>query len=357
MENKKGNNNFMEERNGEERIRIKDIAEQIGVSTATVSNVIHGKTKKISARTVEKVQKTLEESGYIPNMAAVLLAQNSSKIVCVVLSNDQKYENQMLKDPFVTALLNGLSKYLNEYGYFLMLKEEKEVEKIVQYASMWNMAGLILIGYCEMDYDSLRSKMHIPFLVVDGYSKETKRYSDLGIDNEDGGYQAGSFLISMGHKKIMFLSDNDESGDHDRYMGLKRAFMEKGILMEDNHFKLLPMKESERIAYYETLKREIGTFTAAFCASDLYAIEFMNYLLDSGISIPEDFSIVGFDDIQATEYVRPKLTTIRQDLDKRAEMAVKMLNDLIQNKGQAEKKVLPVSLVIRESVKQIEKEN
>ena len=72
------------------RVTIKDIAEEIGVSTATVSNVIHGKTKKISDRTVAKVQEKLQESGYIPNMAAVLLAQNSSKIVCVVVSDHEK---------------------------------------------------------------------------------------------------------------------------------------------------------------------------------------------------------------------------------------------------------------------------
>lgn len=335
------------------RIRIKDIAQQIGVSTATVSNVIHGKTEKISKRTVEKVQQTLEESGYIPNMAAVLLAQNSSKIVCVVLSDDVKYQNQMLKDPFVAALLNGLSKYLNEYGYFLMLKEEREVEKIAQYASMWNMAGLILIGYCKMDYDSLRNKMRIPFLVVDGYSEETKRYSDIGIDNEDGGYQAGNYLISMGHTKVMFLSDNDLSGDHERYMGMKRAFTEAGIPMEEGHFKLLPMDKKERLDYFQKLKKETNRFSAAFCASDIYAIEFMNCCLDEGIHIPEEFSVMGFDDIPMAEYVRPRLTTIRQDLDKRAEMAVRMLDKLITRSAFPYKEILPVSLVERESVKRL----
>lgn len=344
----------MEDRKPEERVRIKDVAEQLGVSTATVSNVIHGKTKKISKRTVEKVQEALEESGYIPNMAAVLLAQNSSKIVCVVLSDDKKYAHQMLKDPFVAALLNGISKYLSRYGYFLMLKEEREVEKIVQYASMWNMAGLILIGYCELDYDSLRRKMRIPFLVVDGYSKENKSYSEIGIDNVDGGYQAGQYLISMGHRNVMFLSDNDVSGDHERYVGFQKAFLEHGITLPENHFKLFSMDATERMDYYQNLKKEIGFFTAAFCISDMYAIEFMNYLTDEGYKLPKDFSIVGFDDIQAATLVRPRLTTIRQDIDERAKLAVKMLNDLILHKSLPERKVLPVSLVVRDSVRKIE---
>ena len=80
----------------EYRVTIKDIAEELGVSTATVSNVIHGKTKKISQQTVAKVQEKIEKSGYLPNMAAVLLAQNTSKIVCIVLSNDIKYELSLI---------------------------------------------------------------------------------------------------------------------------------------------------------------------------------------------------------------------------------------------------------------------
>ena len=107
------------------RVTIKDIAERLGVSTATVSNVIHGKTKKISAATVSRVQQELEESGYIPNMAAVLLAQNTSRIVCVVLSDDKRYEGKMLEDPFVSGVLNGLSKELKKRNYFMMIQEER----------------------------------------------------------------------------------------------------------------------------------------------------------------------------------------------------------------------------------------
>ena len=143
----------MNEADMNRRVTIKDIAEEMGVSTATVSNVIHGKTKKISDRTVAKVQEKLQESGYIPNMAAVLLAQNSSKIVCVVVSDQEKYEGKMLEDPFVAQMINTISKELAARGYFMMIKEERDIEKLVAYASMWNMAGLILMGYCSVDYE------------------------------------------------------------------------------------------------------------------------------------------------------------------------------------------------------------
>lgn len=337
----------------ERRVTIKDIAESLGVSTATVSNVIHGKTKKISAKTVEKVQELLEVSGYIPNMAAVLLAQNSSKIICVMLSDDQKYNGQMLKDPFVSDILNSLSKCLNQKGYFMMVKEESRLDQIVQYASMWNMAGLILIGYCNQDYQSLRAKMRIPFLVIDGYVNKAEKYSNVGIDNEGGGYQAGNYLVHKGHRKIMFLSDNDTCGDHERYMGFKRALLDNQIIVMPEDFKLLPFDEKERFAYYKNLLKEIKKYTAAFCASDVYAIEWMNYLLDQGVKIPEDFSIIGFDDIQLDQYVRPKLTTIKQDMNKRAEKAIELLEALIAGDEAIANVVLPTSLVTRESVKDI----
>ena len=95
----------------EYRVTIKDIAEELGLSTATVSNVIHGKTKKISQKTVAKVQGKLEESGYLPNMAAILLAQNTSKIVCIVLSNNERYENKMIEDPFVSKFVISIKCY------------------------------------------------------------------------------------------------------------------------------------------------------------------------------------------------------------------------------------------------------
>ena len=93
----------------ENKVRIVDIAEELGVSTATVSNVIHGKTKKISDQTVKRVQEKLEERGYIPNMAATLLAQNNSRIIGVVIKDHEKYEGQLLMDPFVASSLNCLA--------------------------------------------------------------------------------------------------------------------------------------------------------------------------------------------------------------------------------------------------------
>ncbi len=334
----------------EYRVTIKDIAEELGVSTATVSNVIHGKTKKISQQTVEKVQEKIEESGYLPNMAAVLLAQNTSKIVCIVLSNDAKYENKMIEDPFVSGMLNYLSKELDKNDYFVMLKEESDINAIARYASIWNMAGLVLIGFCAADYEKLRRNMHIPFVVVDSYQKDVHKYSDVGIDNIEGGFVAGSYLIKMGHEKIMFLSDNDEDCDHDRYVGLTNALKEAKIPFDKKDFKMLSPFKEERRKIYEKLYSELEDYTAAFAASDMYAIEFMNFLQEKGVNIPKDFSIIGFDDIPLASMVHPALTTVAQNLELRAKVAVELLVELIHGTTEGRMALLPVTLKERGSV-------
>ena len=88
-----------------ERVRISDIAEELGLSTATVSNVIHGKTGKVSPETVRRVQETLEKRRYIPSMAGILLAQNDSRIIGVVMNDHEKYQGHLLEDPFIAASL------------------------------------------------------------------------------------------------------------------------------------------------------------------------------------------------------------------------------------------------------------
>lgn len=337
------------------RVTIKDIAEEMGVSTATVSNVIHGKTKKISDRTVAKVQEKLQESGYIPNMAAVLLAQNSSKIVCVVVSDHERYEGRMLEDPFVAQMINTISKELSARDYFMMIKEEKDIEKIVAYASMWNMAGLILMGYCSVDYENLRSKMHIPFVVVDSYERNVKSYIDIGIDNIDGGYQAGQYLIRKGHERILYFADNKEDCDLFRYQGLVKALTENKLAVKEEFYRLVHMEKNVREKDYEDLLTYIkeNKITAVFAASDQYALEFMRFLLKKGIKVPDEISIVGFDDIPLASQVYPGLSTVSQDIPLRGKMAVEMLQDQIEGKTIGKSVLLPAKLMERESVADI----
>lgn len=331
-----------------ERVRISDIAEELGISTATVSNVIHGKTKKISDETVKRVQELIEKRGYIPSMAGILLAQNNSRIIGIVVNDHEKYEGHALEDGFISAAVNALSHEIDQAGYFMMIKLTTKWDEIVRFASMWNMEGLVIIGFCEQDYKRLRESMHIPFVVYDGYFQETEKLCNLTIDNYDGGYQVGKYLERMGHKKVLCISDNNVCMDMERMNGCVKALGEKYV-----DYLQVPFQKDERMCFYQERLSEIKEHTAVFAVSDFYAIELLHFLQEKGIRVPEDISIVGFDDSPLCKYIKPALTTIKQDIQLRAQNAITHLEKLKHGAEEGRTLKLPVFLVERQSVRNL----
>lgn len=330
------------------RVRISDIAEELGVSTATVSNVIHGKTKKISDETVKRVQQLLEKRQYIPSMAGILLAQNDSKIIGVVINDHKKYCGHTLEDNFIAASVNSLMKQLDEAGYFMMIKVTDDLPEIPKFASMWNMAGLILIGYCEFEYKNLKNAIHIPLVVYDGFLTDETDMVNIEIDHYQGGVEAGKYLKEKGHKKVACISDNDVCMDLLRYNGLKSIY-------PDAELYIIPYEINKRHDYYRDNLNELLKYTAIFAVSDYYAIDLMQFLAGEGIKIPESISVIGFDDIPASDYVNPPLTTIHQDHEKRAEIAVEMLIKQSNHEKCPKNISLSVSVTERGSVSNMHK--
>ncbi|MCI7812364.1 MAG: LacI family transcriptional regulator [Robinsoniella sp.] len=326
------------------RTRIIDIAEELGLSTATVSNVIHGKTKKISDETVRRVQELLEKKQYIPSMAGILLAQNDSRIIGVVVNDHEKYEGRVLEDTFISSCINELSQEIERAGYFMMVKTTKKWSEISRFASMWNMQGLVLIGFCEQDYKKLRDSMHIPFVVYDGYFQEQPRICNLTIDNYGGGYQVGVYFSKLGHQKVLCISDNGICVDLERYQGLCA-----GLGAGKADLMMIPMRKEKRRVFYENNLEKIKSYTAIFALSDYYAMDLMKFLQERGVRIPEDISVAGFDDTPFCELIYPALTTVRQDQNKRAELAVSMLEKLREEGIEGMTLTLPVTLVERQS--------
>lgn len=329
----------------QKKVRIVDIAEEIGVSTATVSNVIHGKTKKISKETVKRVQELLEKRQYIPSMAGILLAQNNSKIIGVVVNKHAKYENHVFEDAFIASSINHLSEEIEQAGYFIMLKTTEDWREITRFASMWNMIGIVLIGFCSQDYRLLRDNMHIPFIIYDGYAEEEKM-CNITVDNYDGGYQVGHYFYERGHKKALCIADNDMCMDEERFLGFQAGM---GDRTTDR--LIVPMQKEERIRYYHQKLQDMMQYSAIFAVSDYYAIELMQFLQEQGIRIPDDISVAGFDDSYYSELFFPTLTTVKQNIEERARLAVDMLQKLQRDEEVELKRKLPVQLVIRNSTR------
>ena len=330
------------------RVRIIDVADALGLSTATVSKVIHGKTEKISDETVKRVQQELERSGYIPNMAGILLARNNSRIIGVVVNDNVKYEGRVLEDGFVMSSLNALSHEVNKKGYFLMIKTTADIREIPVFASMWNMDGLILMGFCEADYEQLRNQMRISFVVYDGYFENCSKVVNLVIDHYDGGCQAGRYFRELGHKRALCISDNYICMDKERIDGFCKAFQPGETMVWQ-----IPNNEKNRRIFYQKRFNDLvrNNVSAVFAVSDFYALEFMRFLQAKDIRIPEDIQIIGFDDNMASRESNPTLTTIHQDASLRAKTAIECLEAMRDGLDYEAGIVLPVKLVKRESTR------
>lgn len=332
----------------EKRVKISDIAEELGLSTATVSNVLHGKTNKVSDETIKRVQALLEERQYIPSMAGILLAQNDSKIIGVVVNDHEKYEGHVLEDAFVASSLNALSTEIEKSGQFMMVKKTTSAEDIIRFASMWNVDGLVLLGFCDEDYVYLRSHMRIPFVVYDGYCNQAERICNITIDNYDGGRQAGLYLRGKGHMRGLCISDNDVCVDKERYEGFCAGFSGGHV-----DFLMIPMQKEERFRFYLENLDAIRSYTAVFAVSDHYAVELMHFLQEQGIGVPEKISVVGFDDTPICEAVSPTLTSIRQDVSLRAKIALEKLRELKAGQKIETTIRLSVSLIPRDSAREV----
>ena len=324
------------------RIRIRDIAEELGLSTATVSNVIHGKTNKVSDETVRRVQALLEERQYIPSMAGILLAQNNAGIIGVVINQHKKYEDHALEDPFIASSLNCLSLEIEKARKFMMVKTTTLVKEIIQFASMWNMEGLILIGFCQEDYLWLRQHMRIPFVAYDAAAQAEGGFCNLNLDNFSGGYQVGQYFRSLGHEKALCVSDNDTFIDHQRWEGFRAGFGGGELL-------LIPMESSRRERFYRERVQLLSAYTAVFALSDYYAVDLIHFLVSQGFRVPEDISVAGFDDTPLCTQVSPALTSVRQDGALRAKTAMQKLTELKDSGAPGQTVVLPVQLTVRDS--------
>ena len=339
-------------------ITIKEIAARLGMSTTTVSNVIHGKTREVSAETIERVQKFLEEVEYVPNINARNLAQGQSKIIGVVLKSlDFRlwHSSNILNDPFVSEMIGGIESAVREAGYYMMLYISDDIAEIIQRISIWNVDGLIL--FCMMDDDGNRvaAKYHKPMVCIDTYSSEKKDdFVNVGLDDEKSTCEAVNYLIDNGHRKIGFVTDNRVGVDRARFWGYRKALAEAGIEYSDRDFFLLEPAEEAHGRNIEKLCRRARDYTALFCCSDIYAAIMMSALKERGLRVPEDISIIGFDDNLFSRVCTPRLTTVHQDADRKGRVAVQTLIGMIGGKAPESKEIkLDTRLEIRESVKRI----
>lgn len=335
-------------------IRLQDIADRVGVSRTTVSNVLHGKTKRVSKETMDKIAAVLKEEEYIPNMGSLMLTQNASKIIGVVLWFDRPHGRNLMQDPFINEMLGGMNDEIQKSGYYLMIIGGQDLNRVIDIASRWNIDGLVFLGLYEQDYIMLQKQLNKPMVTVDTYASRSTSLVNVTVDDYDGGYQMGSFFLKQGLTKSVYVTEYNINADYYRWLGFKKSMEEGGIYCGDNRNILVPRDAAMRMAFYKSILDKLLNYRAIFFANDYLAIEAITFFQDIGIQVPEQISVAGFDDVANATLVRPKLTTIHQDIEEKGALSLRQLLKLIKGTDDvASQHKMSVRLVVRDSVQGI----
>jgi DNA-binding LacI/PurR family transcriptional regulator len=340
-------------------VTIKEIAKEANVSVMTVSNVINKRTSKVSKETIEKIETIIKNNNYIPNMNARSLVNESSKLIAfLIYENTMDTHKSLFGDPFISEFLIGMDEVFKSNGYYLLMQSVASMEEIKLLIHKWNLDGAIILGLLKSEVKVLKASVQIPVILIDCYpDEEIEGIYCVGIDDRLGAKWATEHLIANGHSRIGFASYRIHLGGvvEQRLQGYNAALLENGLVYDD---RLLFALNDEIVDVKHLLSHILANkdqMTAIVCSADIIAIELMEYMKMNGVSIPDQLSIVGFDDIKMSKFVSPKLTTVYQNIEMKGREAASMILDRL-HLGQSEKQMyreVPITLVTRESVKRL----
>ncbi len=332
---------------------MQDIAKIAGVSPGTVSNALNDR-KGVGKDTKEKIIKIAEEMGYFRNTK-----KNDGKIIRLI--KYKKNGHVVADTPFFSSLIEACEKECRKNGYELLISQvvygehtKEDVHKIVNHHKI---DGILLLA-TEMDESDFKyfEGIEIPMVVVDSYFKEID-YDYVVINNTKGAYSATKYLIAKGHKNIGLLGSNIEIKNFKyRLEGYIKTLNTFGIeFNENNNIYVDPTIEgaySDFKVYLEKNKENLPS--AFFALNDIIALGAMKAMNEAGISIPNDVSIVGFDDIPFSSYSNPGVTTVKVHTKTMGKTAVKKLMESIENDIEITLKIeINTELIERESVKSL----
>lgn len=337
-------------------VTIEDIAREAGVSATTVSNVIHGRTNKVSGNTVDLINEIISRRGYVPNLSARAMKTRSSKVVALINHLESRDQEKFMSDPFFMDLTSAVEKALRERGYFLMIRAISESEELLAFLRNWNIEGVFIPGLFENEpFYPLLQTLHMPVVLTDSYIPDLGSMVNIGLQDLEGGRLATNHLIENGHRRIAFAGPVVKPGGvlDQRLMGYKQALSEHGIPFDESLLFSCEFSTTKMISLGKELaqRRDI---TAVFATADLLAAGIMSGLQQNGRMVPRDISVVGFDDINWCRMTMPMLTTIHQDAVKKGRMAADCMIRLLEGDAvPLRNQILPVHLVSRDSVRRL----
>jgi DNA-binding LacI/PurR family transcriptional regulator len=326
------------------RPTVKEVADDAGVSLATVSLVLNGKVG-VGPQTRQRVQEAIERLGY---------RRRGQRLAIGLLI--ERLSVPATGDPLVSVMIHGVELEASRQGYHVLFASiESGTAQLPAMVIEQQVGGLVVVGGGDISDTYIRAlaETGLPLVLVDNYVDGLAVPCVLG-DNVAGGYLAARHLIELGHKRIALLEGPRKYKTlTERREGFLRALDEAGLSV-DPRLMAKPLRLGPRKGYHEVksllaLPRDQWP-SAIFAISDKAAFGALDALREAGLRVPDDVALVGFDDLPECEQVAPALTTVRLPAHAMGETAVQRLVDLVEGSGTAPSKtVLYTELILRQS--------
>ena len=308
-------------------VTLKHVAEHAGVTTSTVSAVLNNSpaARSFPEPTKERILNAARELNYRPNFFARSLRVKRSYTIGVI--------TEEIGDPYGGMIISGIEKYLRRRGFFFLTVAHRHDQRLLQeYAHLLSERGVE--GFITID-TSVNESPTLPTIAVAGHHT-VANVTNLVLDHRNAAQVVLQHLTGLGHSEIAFMKGPATSSDSEhRWRGILEVSKEMGLEINPKLLIRLRGEEATTDLGYTFMKRFLArnreTFTALFTYNDRTAIGAIRAIQEAGWRVPEDISVVGFDDIESAAYHNPAITTVRQPLQQMGELAARTLLNRIEN--------------------------
>lgn len=329
---------------------IKDVAQKANVSIATVSRVLHN-LGGYSDQTKQKVDQAIKELKYQPNAIARGLINKRTQTIGVLFPD--------VSSSFSSDLLHGISEYVHEHNYSVIVcntdQDGKRTLKYLQLLREKQVDGIIFSSeVLKQEYYDMLESMNVPVVLVSSRT-DYANVPYVKVDDYQAAYDAVYYLITKGHRSISMISGTkgDPIAGTPRVEGYRKALEAHGIAFDSRYLVYGDFSYDSGCRAMEVLLRRTPEATAVFAASDEMAIGALSVVTKHGMNVPEDISIMGYDDLRLARMVNPPLTTVRQPLYDIGMTASEKLIGMIETGEPAESQICTHSIVERQTVRAI----
>ncbi|MFE8710873.1 LacI family DNA-binding transcriptional regulator [Aeromonas veronii] len=328
----------------EKKATVYDIASRAGVSASTVSRILNG-SAKVAADKRQAVENAIQELNFRPNLMAQYLKTGQSMTLGVL--------TQHVESPFSNEMLRGVEHTLQGMDYVPLIvsghwNAEEEVERLRLLVAR-RVDGLIILTGHVNQQTLLEFSQQIP-IVATGHNIMTERVHSFSINNRLGGYMATRYLLDLGHRDIAHIVGLPDHNDAiERHHGYRQALVSAGIEYDPALVIQGDFAEAGGLNAVKKLVESGRKFSAIFCANDQTCYGAILGLKQCGLRVPEDVSLIGFDDLPFSTYSNPPLTTVRQPIYEMGVKMVKTLLGLIENTELNSDELPELSIVVRDT--------